>query len=811
MMNLSHNHQRAIRGKRPAAVFLLLVWACVAGLAEEAQEQTKEAAGAPLVKRIDVSFVGGSVTTTPDKVKAMMGTREGQPLDENVLDEDHKRLFKMGIFEDVQIKKEEAEDGVNLSVILREKNVIRRIVFRGNQQVKAKKLQDLIQSKVGERFDAGVVNSDRRKIEDWYHEEFYYFAKVETTAEPFEDGIRLVFEIDEGGRLYIRDIVFRGNHSFSKKELLKYMETRPSTFFTRGRYDRATFEKDLQRLQLFYQSKGYLDAKVVEQPFQITANTPTSRWQRRDAYITIDIEEGDRYRVGRVDFEGNKLVEAEKIRAIIKTMPGEIFSPMTVQEDANRIRDEYGKFPSSRYFTKVYGERVVTPEGPVIDVVFKINEGEEVVVEEVQIVGNTKTKDYVIRREIEQYPGEKIDSVKINESKKNLRNLGYFKNINFDVKEGSAPDRAKVLVDVEEGQTGKLQLGAGISSRESFMGQIQLQQRNFDWRDKPESWKDFFTGKAFCGGGQHFGINLSAGTRSQNYRIDWMNPWMFDKPIRFGLGAFYREWEWSRYDEQRYGGYWKLGKELFGNKHLDGSFTHRIENVQLTDFDPDVSAELRAEEGDNFISRGIFNITWDSRDSIFDPTDGLRLSATQEIAGVVFGGDRDFWRTFLSADYFHPVYKDKQGRPYVISLRGEIGMCEAFGDDERVPIYERMYAGGIGSLRGFGHNRVAPRDDHGDEVGGEMSAVGTVEFFVPVWEQSIRASVFYDIGNVWWQLDGGDKSTDDEDIWRQSAGFGLHLKTPLGPMPIRLYYSFILDKAEGDDEQAFQFTFGAFF
>ncbi|MCX7934317.1 MAG: hypothetical protein N3A66_03555, partial [Planctomycetota bacterium] len=250
---------------------LFLVCLCFTAKGEEpqAQEKEKPAASGPVVKKIDVSFVGGSVTTTPDKVKAMMGTREGQPLDENVLDEDHKRLFKMGIFEDVQIKKEEAEDGVRLSVILREKNVIRRIIFRGNQQVKAKKLQDLIQSKVGERFDAGVVNSDRRKIEDWYHEEFYYFAKVETTAEPFEDGIRLVFEIDEGGRLYIRDIIFRGNHSFSKKELLKYMETRPSTFFTRGRYDRATFEKDLHRLQLFYQSKGYLDVKVMERPFQI--------------------------------------------------------------------------------------------------------------------------------------------------------------------------------------------------------------------------------------------------------------------------------------------------------------------------------------------------------------------------------------------------------------------------------------------------------------------------------------------------------------------------------------------------------------
>jgi outer membrane protein insertion porin family len=746
--------------------------------------------------------VVGCVTKTPTQIKGMMGTREGQPLDKNVLAEDFKRLSKMEEIADVQIKEKDEAGGVRIMVLIREKDIVRRIFFRGNQKGNAKKLKELVKSEEGQRYSPGQANRDRRAIEDWYKEEFYYFAKVEAKVEPFEDGIRLVFDIDEGGRLYVSDLVLRGNKTFTRKQLFKFMETKPSTFLTKGKYDRRIFEKDLERLRMYYQSEGFLDVKVTEQPFEITASKSGSR---REACIYLDIEEGDRYKVGRVDFDGNKLVDTEALRAVVETMPGETFSPLKVQNDANKIRDIYGKYPSSRYFTKVFGERVLTPAGPVVDVLFHVKEGDEVIVEDVQIIGLQKTKDYVFRRQVDVMPGEKIDSMKINSSKRNIANLGYTKNLNFDVREGSAPNRAKVVVDVEEGTTGKLALGAGISSDESFIGSVTLNQRNFDHRDWPDSWKDLVLGKAFVGGGQNFNLNISAGSKTQDYSVDWMEPWVFGKPLRFGLGGFYKTWEWDEYDEQRMGGYVRLGKQLFNNRNFDGSITYRLEEVTLDNFEDDVSREMKDEEGSNIISRVIFNLTYDSRDNRFDPTDGILLSASQEFAGTILMGDKDFWKTTLRGNYYHPLFKDKQDRPWYMAIRGEFGAVEAFGEDEHVPVYEKLYSGGMGSIRGFENRTVSPHDSAGNAIGGEMKVTAGMEFFAPVYENIVKISAFYDVGTVWAQL---DESTTN---WRSSFGFGLHVKTPLGPMPIRMYWAQVIDDVEGDDHQQFQFTFGANF
>lgn len=801
-----------------AMILLGLIWGGIVAFGKSGEDASKPA---PTVVQI---VVQGAITHPVHEIKAKMGTREGRPLSQQVLDEDFQRLFNMGTFADVQIKVEEVEGGVKVIVLLREKNVIRRIVFRGNKQVKTKRLMDLIKSKVGGRFDEGQANRDARAIEDWYKDEFYYFATVNFEKEPFEDGIRLVFNVDEGGRMYIRSITFRGNYSIPDKTLLKYMETKPGTWLTRGKFNRRTFEKDLERLRLLYQSRGYLDVKITERPFQITANTPQNRWERRDAHIYIDIEEGPQYIVGTVKFEGNKLVDDEALRKVIQTTPGEVFSPLVAQDDADLIRDIYGKYPSSRYFTKVRAERVLTERENIVDVVFYIEEGDEVIVEDVVILGNKKTKDHVFRREITVLPGEKIDSEKVNESKRNILNLGYTKpeSTRIEVKEGSAPNRGKLIVDVEEAPTGKLSLGAGISSAETFVGTIELSQRNFDYADWPESFKDFITGNAFVGGGQKFQAKVSAGTSSRNYSLDWMNPWIFDRPIRWGFGVYSKLREWDLYDEKRVGGYTTIGRRLF-IKNLDGSITYRIENLALTDFDEEkVSPLIANEKSDMTLSRLVFNLTYDTRDNVFDPTEGVRLSGTHENVGGIVGGDRDFWRQFWEANYFQPVFINKATRmnperpwfwgTWYFGLRAELAAADRFGDTKAVPVAEKLYAGGIGTIRGFDFHSISPRNV-GDEVGGLTRQTNTVEFFMPVYEKMIKLSAFYDVGGVWADTysfeDDSAGYAEGGSGWRSSAGLGFHIKTPLGPVPIRLYWVHALDKEKGDDLESFQFTFGA--
>ncbi|MDR3211400.1 MAG: outer membrane protein assembly factor BamA, partial [Planctomycetota bacterium] len=526
-----------------------------------------------------------TVTTTPEQIRYRMSTRVGLPLNENTLEGDFQRLTAMGVFDDIQIHKENADGGVKIVVAVREKDIIKRIDFTGNRQVGQKKFRKLVESKVGERFDAGKGNRDRRALEDFLHKEFYYFGEVEVDVEPYEDGVRLVFNVTEGGRLYVADILFRGNSVLTRKEMLSRMETKRSGLISRGKYLRRSFERDLERIRMSYLDKGYLDVRIIERPMEITANTPTTRWQRRDVYLHIDIEEGEQYYVGQVnfDFEGSSLVPEEKMRALIQTRPGAPYSPVTLQEDSRKIRDVYGQAPNSRYFTRVVPEPEITEDGLIMDVTFQIRESPEVIVEGVRVTGLVHTKEVVVLREFELFPGEKVDSRRFNRSKENIENLGYFKERpTIELREGSAPDRAIMVAELEEIPTGKLTAGVGVSSSENIVGTIGLRQTNFDYRDRPKTFRDLYTGKSFRGAGQSFSSSISVGSESQNYSIDFTNPWIFGKPISMSIGAFYNAYDYSGYPmEKRYGASLVYGKRLFGLKELTVSAGYRLEMVKL--------------------------------------------------------------------------------------------------------------------------------------------------------------------------------------------------------------------------------------
>ncbi len=815
-----------------------------------------------MVTAIDVV---NTVTTTPEQIIYRMSTRVGHPLRERTLDGDFQRLASMGVFDDIQIKKEMVPGGVRIIVVVREKDIIRRIEFTGNTQIKTKKISKLIESRVGERYDAGKGNRDRRAIEDFLHKEYYYFGEVETVVEPFEDGVRLVFDISEGGRLYVGDIQFRGNSVFTRKALLAKMETKRSGLISRGKYLRRAFERDLERIRMSYLDKGFLDVRVIERPMQITANEPTSRFQRRDVFLHVDIDEGEEYRVGRVNFDflNTSLVPEEAIRAAIKTIPGGVYSPITIQEDAMKIRDVYGMSPNSRYFTKVMPEPEITEDGLVMDVTFRIQESPEIVVEGVRVTGLTHTKEVVVLREFELFPGEKIDSRKFRRSKENIENLGYFKERpNIEIREGSTPDRAILVAELEEIPTGKITAGVGVSSQDSIVGSFGVSQRNFDYKDRPKSFRDFYTGKSFRGAGQSFSINASAGSETQSYSANFTNPWIFGKPISMSLGAYYNQYKYDgEYHERRIGGNWIYGKRLFGLKDLTISGGYRFEMVKLSNFqNTGYSEEYLRQEGDHNVSRWVMGVNYDSRDSQWEPTRGALVGANLELAGTVAGSSKDFWRGFLTGQYLIPLYVDSQERNWTLGFRGDYAIAQAYGDGDgegqlvnvetgarrttsyrnEVPYYERFHLGGVGSVRGFDYRGISPRDNNNNAIGGESMASASVEFFFPIWDRLVRGSVFYDIGSVWRYSDDPDynegvsrsslgtynaakaqgepdpegykrRETNTERKFRSSMGFGLHIKTPMGPMPVRLYYAIPLNKQEGDKIQRFQFTMGALF
>ncbi|MCL2001473.1 MAG: outer membrane protein assembly factor BamA [Planctomycetes bacterium] len=777
-----------------------------------------------------------AITATPEQIIYRMSTRVGHPLNERTLDGDFQRLAAMGLFDDLQIRKEFVTGGVKIIVIVKEKDLIRRIEFTGNSQVRSRRLSGLIESKVGERYDAGKANRDRRAIEDFLHKEYYYFGEASVDVEPFEDGVRVVFDVSEGGRMYVADIRFRGNTVFTRKQLLAKMETRRSGIISRGKYLRRNFERDLERIRMSYLDKGHLDVRIIERPFEITSNTPATRWQRRDAYINIDIDEGEQYRVGSVNFNfvNTTLVSEERIRSFIKTMPGEVYSPITLQEDAIRIRDAYGQFPNSRYFTRVLPEPEITEDGLVMDVTFHIQESPEVVVEGVRITGLAYTKEAVVLREFEVFPGEKIDSRRFNRSKENIENLGYFKERpTIEVREGSAPDRAILVAELEEIPTGKITAGVGVSSQDNIVGSFGITQRNFDFRDRPKSLRDLYTGKAFRGAGQSFSINASAGTRTQAYSATFTNPWIFGKPISMSISTFFNQYRYEdEYHETRYGASLIFGKRLFGIRELTASGGYRLEMVKLSHFHEDhYPMHFRRQEGSHNVSRWLAGINYDSRDSVFEPTRGAIAGLNLELAGIVAGSSKDFWRGFLTTQYFIPFFKDSQDRNWSIGFRGDLSVAQAYGrgdgkygnqdykDD--VPYFERLHAGGVGSVRGYDYRGISPRDEKNNPIGGEAVLTGSAELFFPIWDRIIRGSMFYDIGSSWRYLDKpayseprdkyGEVVYNTDRKFRSSFGFGLHIKTPLGPMPVRLYYAFPINKRDRDETQRFQFTMGALF
>ncbi|MCD8141384.1 MAG: outer membrane protein assembly factor BamA [Planctomycetaceae bacterium] len=788
-----------------------------------------------------------TVTTTPDQIIYRLSTRVGYPLRERTLDSDFQRLTAMGVFDDIQIRKEMVQGGVKIVIVVREKDIIRRIEFAGNQQIKTRKLNTLIESKVGERFDAGRANRDRRAIEDFLHKEYYYFGEVEVDVQPFEDGVRLVYDISEGGRLYVGDITFRGNTVFTDKELFAKMETKRSGLISRGKYLRRAFERDLERIRMSYLDKGYLDVRVIERPMQITANVPKSRWQRRDVFLHVDIDEGDQYHVGSVniEFASTSLVSEPSIRAAIKTMPGTVYSPITIQEDAMKIRDVYGMAPNSRYFTRVIPEPEVTEDGLVMDVTFHISESPEVIVEGVRVTGLTHTKEVVVLREFELFPGEKIDSRKFQRTRENVENLAYFKERpTIEIREGSAPDRAILVAELEETSTGKITAGVGVSSQDSIVGSFGISQRNFDYQDKPKTLRDLYTGKAFRGAGQTFSTIASVGSESQAYSVNFTNPWIFGKPISMSTSAYYNNYEYDdEYHERRIGLSLLYGKRLFDIKELTVNAGYRLELVGLSKFEEasGYTYEYMRQEGNHNVSRWLAGLNYDSRDSSWEPTKGAQVSANFELAGKYALSSKDFWRAFLSTQYFIPFFVDSQDRNWSLGFRGDVAYADAYGDGDGtstrvrddgtvdhldysndVPYYERFHLGGVGSVRGFDYRGITPRDQYDNAIGGEGMISASVELFFPIWERIVRGSMFYDIGTVWRYGDdpkfkgavdkvAGEPIRSTDRKWRSSTGLGLHIKTPLGPMPVRLYYAIPINKQEHDEVQRFQFTMGALF
>ena len=733
--------------------------------------------GKKIVKAIEVK---GNKTVNLTTILFKIKTRVGQEYLQSVISDDLKRLYNTGYFSDVNVDRVNYEGGFKVIFYVTEKALIDNITFSKLRYQNPRALEKKIQSKKGKFLDRKTLNDDVRMIKDLYAKKGLIQAEVdvETKADDLTNKVSLHFVIKEGQRVRVRRILVEGNKTFPAKKIIKVIKTRNKWLFNSGYYKQDVIDEDMERIKSFYEHEGFIDAKA-EYEFEPTKNGYGN--------VRLRIVEGKRYYVQKISFVGNKVIDTPALLAAMKEIKeGKVFSRERLSVDISNIRVLY--FDKGYIFANVKESTSLAPDTGKVEVKLDVSEGELAYVDQIKVQGNDRTRDIVIRRELRLFPGDRFDGEKLRRSKQRLTNLGYFEDINYDIEDTDLPNRKNLLVQVKEAKTGSFSFGGGYSTIDQFVGFVELEQKNFDFTNWP----------TFTGGGQDISLRTETGSTRNNTRLSFTEPWLFDYPISAGFDAYRNEHKREQdvgyaYNETRTGGDLRLGKQF--TEYLSGGLTYRREEIKIGNFADNVSADLLAEEGRNTLSSMSFNLAHDKRDNVFNPTRGTYLNQTVDVAGGILGGTQDFWRVSEKASYYVPLTFDS-----VVEFSVRAGIVQAYGDSERVPIFERFYAGGARTIRGYNERKVGPLDSGtNDPIGGESLLVGNVEYLFPLLD-FLKWAAFYDIGNVWPKV--GDFASGG---LKAGTGLGFRVKTPIGP--VNLDYGYPLNSEPGESKRSGKFYF----
>ncbi len=622
--------------------------------------------------------------------------------------------------------------------------------------------------------DKKALNDDVNTIEDLYFKKGLTQAKVdvETFVDAATNKASLHFIIREGYRVKIKKISILGNTVYNDDRVIKVMKSRSAWLFNSGYFKEDVITEDMDRIQAFYEKNGYIDAKATFQLEQLTSGLLN---------IDVTVEEGKRYYVGDIKIKGNVvLTEGEVLGAMKEIKKGRIFSKQKLADDVANVKSLY--FDRGYIFAKVNESTSLNNETGQVDLNLDVEEGGVAYINKIKIQGNTQTRDIVIRRELRMYPGDQFDGQKMRRSKERLNSLGYFDEASFDIEDTDTPDQKNLVVDVKEAKTGTFSFGGGYSTVDSLIGFVELDQKNFDFANWP----------TFTGGGQRVTLRAEAGQTRNNMLLSFTEPWLFDYPISGGFDLYRSQYNREKdtgyaYDQTRTGAKLRLGKEL--SEYLTAETYYRYEIVKIGNFQDNVSQDLLDESGQNKVSSVGVSLTEDRRDNKILPTKGWTLTGLSDVAGGPFGGDKDFYRLETNGAYYVPLRYNS-----VFELSGKVGIIQAYGNSQKVPIFERYFAGGGRSIRGYNERSIGPVDPGtGDPIGGDSTFIGSAEYTIPLVEV-IKLAAFFDTGNVWpkaGKLGSGQLFS--------GYGLGFRVKTPIGPM--NLDYGIPLNKEPGEESR----------
>jgi outer membrane protein insertion porin family len=722
--------------------------------------------------------IEGTQRVEPETVRSYMLLQPGDPFDADRIDRSLKSLFGTGLFADVTLRRE----GDALIVHVVENPIINRIAFEGNHKLSDDTLQQELQLKPRVVYTRSKVQADVKRILDLYRRNSRFAATVEPKIIPLEQNrVDLVFEIDEGPTTGVHSITFVGNHQFSASRLREVIQTKESRWYrffsSDDNYDpdRMTYDREL--LRKFYLSEGYADFRIISAVAELGP-------ARDGFFITFTVEEGERYRFGKLDLTSQlPEVGADQLKPLITVHEGDWYNADAVDKTISAITDALGN--RGYAFVQVQPRTKRNPDTHTIDVAFDVGEGPRVYVERIDITGNVRTQDKVIRREFRLVEGDAFNTSRLKRSEQRIKNLGYFKKVDVATNPGSTPDKTVIAVNVEEQSTGEFSVGAGFSTTEGVLGDISIRERNL------------------LGSGQDLRIGTTLAQRLQQVDLSYTEPYFLDRNLAAGFDLFEINQDdqlIGQYNQFTLGGTLRMGYQITESLRQTLKYTLRkdtIDNVQST-----ASQFIQEEAGTRNTSAVGQVLLYDKRDNRLDPSAGFFLQLSTDLAGL--GGDVRYYRGVLSGGYFYSV-----APLWVVSLTGEGGYIH--GIDDIVRIEDRFFVGGD-NLRGFATGGIGPRDNAtNDALGGNIYYVGSLTLGFPLGlprELGITGRVFSDFGSLF-TLDQSGPTVADSDNIRVSAGIGVSWASPLGPIKLDLALPIV--KEPYDKRQVFRVGFGTRF
>ncbi len=760
---------------------------------QDTPQDTPQSANTPEpLKNITAIEIIGNKSISTNVIISKMKARIGSAYQENILSDDLKRLYLLGFFSDIKIDTLDYKDGIKVIVTVTERPIIDKITFTGINRITMKddKLKQQLKSRETQYLDYPSLTEDVRTLKKMYEKIGFSQADI-TYKVDVDDKInkaKVEFSVIEGQKVRIKDIIIQGNLSFASGRILKLLKTKRAWFFNAGVLKEDVLAEDMERIKSFYQREGFADA-AVEYEVKPDAKKPYL------LYITIKVKEGKKYLVGSVIINGNKdITEKEILSHLSESIPGKVFSQEAVKRDIAGVQGVY--FDRGYISAQVQDSTIVNSDTGRVDITYLITENQVVFVDKIKIRGNIKTKDVVIRRELRIHPGDKFDGEKLRRSKERLQNLGFFKDVSYDTEETNTTDKKNLLVDVKETKTGAFSFGGGYSTVDQFVGFVEIEQKNFDWKNWPY----------FTGAGQNLKVRASIGNLSNAFELSFTEPWMFDYPVSFGFDLYRRTHARDTdsgyaYDEKVTGGDLRLGKEL--SEYLRGDIIYRLDQVNISNLadNTSTSQDLKDEAAESpyLVSVITPSLTYDSRDNIFDTRKGNLLTGLFDFAGGPLGGNKNYWKFFGRASHYFPM-----PRGAVLEVRGRLGLAQPYSSTEKLPISERFFAGGAYTIRGYEERKVGPVDNNSDPLGGASMVVGNIEYTYPLFS-FLKVAAFYDVGNVWERLGDIFSCKDANGVvnsggLKSGIGLGLRIKTPIGP--IMLDYGIPMDPESGKSSKS---------